>query len=133
VKYVMDVSGISEERSGFEPSSLPAGWDIDSTVLCDARTSHRAESREAVEAFLAGDSRDAIASADPLDVVQLYFGLGQLYAYDGRMAEAIVAFEKGRAFAQARMPAALGQLDEALGVAYLHKAVIDNGVVEHPD
>ena len=61
------------------------------------------------------------------------FSLAQLLAYQGRMDEAIAQFQlvlrrrQGR-----RIAATLPQMEEALGVAYLHRAELINGVYTEP-
>jgi tetratricopeptide (TPR) repeat protein len=129
VKFVFDVSGVPEERAGFEPRSLTPGWDLDARVLCGARTKARATSRAKIEKFLAEDPDGKV---DPLDVVQLYFSLGQLHAYDGQMDAAVTWFEKGSQVAEARFPASVPQMQQALGIARLHKAHLDSHIPEAP-
>ena len=114
---------MNEERAGVDPRRLPPGWDLDARVLCEGRTKALANSRASVQKFLAEDPNGLV---DPLDVVQLYFSLGQLYAYDGQMEAAVTWFEQGLRVAQTRFPASVPQMEQALGVARLHKAHMDN-------
>ena len=60
------------------------------------------------------------------------FSLAQLFAYQGRMDEAIAQFQLAYEVAKAPEAATLPQMEEALGVAYLHRAEMVNGVYTEP-
>ena len=64
--------------------------------------------------------------------MQAHFGLAQLLAYQGRMDRALERVSTGLRDCPRRVPAATLQMEEALGVAYLHKAEMDNGVYRAP-
>jgi hypothetical protein len=134
VRYVYDFSGFSEARAallvetGRQPdqNTSPRG-------VCDARTRSLASTYETVSAFLAPSNRDGLAAQDPVDVLQLMVGLGALDAYEGRMAASIAHYEDAYRYAATHVPDAALPLDEALGIAYLHKAGLDNHVFERPE
>ena len=64
--------------------------------------------------------------------MQAHHLLAELYAYRGQMGDVIAHFQKARELAVAAVPAAVPQLDESLGIAYLHKSAFDNGVHHKP-
>jgi hypothetical protein len=130
VKFTYDVSGFTEARIALDEVDKAPGWNMDPRAICDARTRALAASRTAVERFLASPA--AQADRDPLDLMQLVVGLGQLSAYEGRLGETVERFEQARAIAASQVPAAALQMDEAAGIAYLHKATMDNGVFAEP-
>jgi hypothetical protein len=129
VKYVFELSGYIESILSLREVPLPPGGDEDPRTVCGVRSRLEAATRSSVESFLASK---AAADVTPLDLAQAYFLLGQLHAFAGAMGPAIGAFEKARQVSLANEPALLLQLDEALGVAHLHKAGLDNGVFHAP-
>jgi tetratricopeptide (TPR) repeat protein len=133
VKYVLGVSGLVEALAAQDQLSKAADWNQQPRSICDTRTTAvRTAITSLEEALRPGPAQ---ASLSPPQLMQAHYGLGQFYAYGGRMGEAIAEFEHAYAIVTANVseadPAAL-QLDEALGVAWLHKAELDNGVYEHP-
>jgi hypothetical protein len=70
------------------------------------------------------------ASMAPIDRAQAYVLQAQLHAFHGDMAPAIAALEQAKKIADAQVPVLTLQLNEALGVAHLHKAEQDNGLYD---
>jgi hypothetical protein len=64
--------------------------------------------------------------------MQLQFGLGQLDAFEGALDKAIARFEEAARTAAQGVPAAAIAMDEALGIAHLHKATLDNDALAVP-
>ena len=62
----------------------------------------------------------------------MHFLSGQLHSYNGNMAAAVAAFEQAHRIADAEAPDLRPQLHQALGLAHLHKAAMDNGVFDRP-
>jgi hypothetical protein len=73
-----------------------------------------------------------VAQMAPIDRAQARILKGQLHAFKGEMAAAINALEEARQIAVAQVPTLRLQLIEALGIAHLHKAEIDNGLHQRP-
>ncbi len=131
VKYVYDVGGFTDARASLDTLDKPAGWNMDPRSICEARTQSLAATRASVEAYLAPSNRAVLSAQPPLDVMQLHFGLGQLDAFEGRMERAIARFEEAYRVAAA-VPGARLPTEEALGIAHLHKAGMDNDVFTAP-
>jgi hypothetical protein len=81
-----------------------------------------------MEDLLAPSNSAALAGQSPLDVSQEYYALGELYAYPGYMDKAIAQYRKAYEVALAGAPAVVPQIEEELGIAYLHKSEMDNGI-----
>ena len=64
--------------------------------------------------------------------MQMRYALGQLQAYQGNLGEAIQQWEAAYAGVGDEIPAAVPQLEEALGTAYLHKSEMENDVYRAP-
>jgi tetratricopeptide (TPR) repeat protein len=132
VRYVYDVSGFSEARAALESLDKPADWNMHPRSICDARTKSLANTQASIEAYLAPSNQAARARQTPINLMQLVFGLGQLDAYQGQMAQAIARFEEAARIAAADVPTAVLQMEEALGIAHLHKSSMDNHVFSTP-
>ena len=126
VKYVYDLSGYTEMAL----SLRQAGDTSNPFTLCQIRRQIMASARSLVDKALAAGSGSSSTTA--IDRANAYFLRGQLYAYEGNMAPAIGAYEKAREIAVAEVPELRLQFEEALGIAYLHKAEIDNGMLHTP-
>jgi tetratricopeptide (TPR) repeat protein len=157
VRYVIDVSGLVEAEAVLQAFPKPADWDQSPSAICQARRQSLAASERSLEAFLSpvrlkpdpagNDGRGAGAGlASPkrentsareggpsaFDVMQAHFSLAQLHAYAGRMDRALVQYERAYETARTGVPSAVPRMEEALGVAYLHKAGMDNGLHRAP-
>jgi len=132
VKYTPNVSGIGEAESALFRSAKPPGWDQDLKMVCESRKQTLANATRRLEDLLAPSNSAALAGQAPLDVSQEYYALGELYAYPGKMADAIAQYLKAYQVATAQVPAAVPQFEEELGIAYLHKAEMDNDIYKAP-
>ena len=131
VKYVFDVSGYSETVLTLRnvQGRLQAAENL--ATFCQLRRNLFATAQELVATALSREG--SLAATDPIDRAQTYFLKAQLHAFEGRMDQAIEAFEEARRIAVAEAPEQRLKIDEALGIAHLHKAEIDNGALHAPD
>ncbi len=132
VKYVIDVSGIVEAEAILQAFPKPAAWNQDPLAICQARRQSLASSQRSLESFLSGEQRAGGTSRSPFDLMQAHFALAQLHAYHGRMDRALVEYQAAYETARAGVPAAAARMTEALGVAHLHRAGMENGVHRSP-
>jgi hypothetical protein len=130
VKYVLDVSGYPEMVVSLRRAAIPADAHQHLPTLCQMRRQLSASARNLVQqALSAGSGSQPLAA---IDRAQTYFLQGQLHAYHGEMAPAIAAFEQARRLAVSEVPELRLQLEEALGIAHLHKAELENGILHAP-
>jgi len=135
VKYVLDVSGLPEAALSFDNFPKPVDWNQDPRTICDARNGSLVAMRTSLEEYFSPAGVAGRASkppVKPINTMQIHVGLGQLYAYAGDMAHAIEQFETAYRIAQSEVHDAVLQMEEFLGIAYLHKAGLDNGVHHSP-
>ncbi len=132
VKYVIDVAGSREAFVSLFQFQKPVDWNLDPRIVCRARRQSLVEGQASVEEDLS-PRHAAQRFTQPMDVMQLHFALGQMHAYRGEMGQAIEQFQEARQIARSAAPRSQLQFDEALGVAYLHKAELENGLYRHPD
>jgi tetratricopeptide (TPR) repeat protein len=127
VKYVFDVSGFADAIEAMRRFDKPPGWNLDLQNICRVRRASLQSAKERIEQRLTSPTD----LEDPLDRAQAHVLLGQLHAYQGRIDPAIAEWERALAAAQA-VPAARLPVMEALGIAHLHKASLDNGAFHTP-
>jgi tetratricopeptide (TPR) repeat protein len=132
IRYTPNVSGIGEAESALFRSEKPSGWSQDLRLICETRKQTWGNAVRRMEELLAPSNAAALASQPPLDVTQEFYALGELYAYPGKMDQAIEQYLKGYELARAKVPAAIPQFEEELGIAYLHKSEMENGIYEAP-
>jgi hypothetical protein len=131
VRPTLDVSGFVVAAVALQEFTKPEDWNQDPRLICEVRTKSLANAEEDVLRYLDRASRPG-AEVAPTDALQLEYMLGQLYAYHGRMGDAIERFTRVRERAVQIQPSLVPQLDEALGIAYLHKASLDNRLFHAP-
>jgi tetratricopeptide (TPR) repeat protein len=132
VKYVIDVSGLLEAEAVLQAFPKPADWNQDPPTICQMRRKSLASSQSSLENSLSPERQGARASRSPFDLMQAHFALAQLHAYDGRMDRALAQYQHAYEAARSGVPAAILRMEEALGVAHLHKAGMDNDAHRAP-
>ncbi|HKN60913.1 MAG TPA: peptidylprolyl isomerase, partial [Candidatus Acidoferrales bacterium] len=130
IQYPADVAGQVLADMLFQKYPKLNGWDQDLQGVCTIRKRSLAEGIEGIERLLADPKQ--MASKTPFDVIQTHYALAQLEAYQGNMDEAVQQWEAAYEVAASDIPAGLPQLTEVLGVAYLHKSQMENGVYQTP-
>jgi tetratricopeptide (TPR) repeat protein len=128
VRYVIDVSGLVEAEAVLQAFPKARDWNQSPASICRARRESMAASERSLEDFLSPEKQAVRAQRPPFDVMQAHFALAQLHAYYGRMDRAIDQYQRAFDTARAAVPAAAMRMQEALGVAHLHKAGMENGV-----
>ncbi len=132
VKYTLDVGGLPEAEAVLREFQKPVEWNQDPRGICNVRRASMADAQRMFEHFFQPD-KDALRTArPPFEVMQAYLGLAQLHAYQGALDLAIPQYEQAYQLARASVPAATLQMEETLGIAYLHKAGRDNDAYRLP-
>jgi tetratricopeptide (TPR) repeat protein len=131
VRYLLEVGGQNESLMALDLYQKPPDWEQDPRTVCAMRR----QSLESLESILEDSLSPTPArnrALPPEQVWHAHFSLGQVYAYQGRMRDAIAHFQRAYALARTESPATAPQLEQALGVAYLHAAEMANGIYEKP-
>ncbi len=130
IRYTVNLSGFSEAAAALADFAKPANWNTDLKLACTLRQQSFADLKaRAKKLAAAADS----AGHSPADSVALRLGLAQVYAYQGEMDAAIAQFEAALRTASAGARQLLPEVEEMLGVAYLHRAGAVNGLYDrHP-
>lgn len=135
LRYAPDVSGFVEAENVFFKSPKPADWPQNLGAVCDTRRQGFQSALRQVEEFMDPANEPALINTmklTPADLLNSHVGLGQFYAYDGDMAKAVFQWELAYKIALAQVPRAVPQLEETLGIGYLHKSEMENDVYRHP-
>jgi PPIC-type PPIASE domain len=122
IKYVQDVDGLAEAEAALARFPKPPGWNQDPGAVCELRTESLASVTKELKATLNADSGSSKPARATIDTLAAHFALGQLYAYQGDMRLAIEQYLISYDMAQSAVPEAVPQMEEALGIAYLHQS-----------
>ena len=128
VKYALTVSGQSEAQIPLREMSQDIVWDPTPQAVCEVMRSY--SQKDALERFLSPGDEKLVASQGPLNVIDAHTSLGEINAYIGNMDAAIEQYAKAQRLANS--PDTTQQLNETLGIAYLHKSEMENGVYRKP-
>jgi tetratricopeptide (TPR) repeat protein len=136
VKYVQNIDGLDEAEVALTRFPKTAGWNADPQRVCEARTQSLAAVTEQLNELLAAPRTDGASgppvATQPIDEMGMHFTLAQLYAYQGQVTPAIQEYEAAYRLALSNVPTAIPQMEEALGIIYLHKSGIENEVFKAP-
>lgn len=133
VKYVADIGGLPEAEAVLREFPKAADWDLDPRAICQARQDSLAAGAQLFEDFFAPSATELRKGRPPFELMQAHLGHAQLLAYQGSMTRAVEHYEQAYQIAKSSVGGALPQVEEMLGVAYLHKAGLDNGVFRQPE
>jgi tetratricopeptide (TPR) repeat protein len=129
IRFDVNVSGFSEAAAALANFAKPANWNSDLRLACAMRQQSFADLKARAKKLAAAADG---AGRSPADSVALRLGLAQVYAYGGEMDPAIAEFEAALRTASAGAPKLAPEVEEMLGVAYLHRAGAVNDVYLHP-
>ena len=132
VKYVINVGGFAEAELGLQKFDKPSDWNKDPGKICEVRKQSLATEKKALEDFLSPANENARATYLPIDLLNANFSLGEINSYEGNMDPAVKAYEEAYRIADSGLPVALPRMNEALGIAYLHKSEMENEVYRTP-
>jgi tetratricopeptide (TPR) repeat protein len=132
VRPTLSVDGFSEANTALNSIDKPEDWNQSPRQICELRQQSVGNVKSALARRLGPELQRTRAEYSPQDVMEAHVALGQLYSYDGEMAQAIAQFEAARRLAESDLPAAVPDLIQSLGVAHLHKAEMDNGLFHAP-
>jgi tetratricopeptide (TPR) repeat protein len=131
IRYAPNVGGKNEADLAFRSLPKPPGWSQDLRGLCDIRRKSLSTMIERLEKNeLLGATGQSAGSA--LDRIEAHYGLANLYAYQGEMGKAVAQWESAYQIATTQLTGAMPEMEEVLGIAYLHKSEMENDVYRHP-
>jgi tetratricopeptide (TPR) repeat protein len=133
IRYAPNIGGKGEADLAFRDfAKKPEGWSQNLHALCQIRQQSMAAVIDDVKKTLDPANPGSISHGRPLDAIQMHYALANLYAYQGEMDNAVEQWQAAYQIASSQLPAAMPELEEALGIAYLHKSEMDNDIYRHP-
>jgi tetratricopeptide (TPR) repeat protein len=131
IRYAPNVGGKNEADLAFRSLPKPQGWSQDLRGLCEMR---RKSLSTMVERLEKNELLNPAAqqSGSALDRIEAHYGLANLYAYQGQMQKAVAQWESAYQIATTQLTGAMPEMEEVLGIAYLHKSEMENDVYRHP-
>ena len=100
--------------------------------LCRIRQESLTSVIDYVQKSLDPSNPQGVAHGRPLDVIQMHYALANVFAYQGEMDKATDEWLAAYQVASSQLNGAMPELEEVLGIAYLHKSEMDNDVYRHP-
>ncbi len=125
VRFTFDISGNNEAEAALAGFHKPEGWNRNLATICEMRKQSYAAIVNRAEQLIAG-------ATEAPDAMSARVALGQLHAYQGEMDQAVTQWEIAYTRAKKDLPRALPYMEEMLGIGYLHKSEIANGVYRNP-
>lgn len=133
IRYPADVAGQVIADMAFQKYPKPAGWEQDLSAVCKVRKDSLSALESRLKQRLYSTNAQLFSTEKPADLIDEHYALAQLEAYQGKMENAVAEWEAAYQLAEAKVPAGTLQLAAVLGVAYLHKSEMENGVYRAPD
>jgi tetratricopeptide (TPR) repeat protein len=131
IRYAPNVGGKNEADLAFRSLPKPEGWSQDLRGICEIRRKSLSTMIDRLEKNELLDARGQ-NQGSALDQIEAHYGLANLYAYQGAMDKAVAQWESAYQIATTQLPGAMPELEEVLGIAYLHKSEMENDVYRHP-
>ena len=131
IRYPPNVGGKNEADLAFRSLSKTQGWSQDLKGLCEIRQTSLSTM---IDRLQSSDLLNAQAQGrgSALDQIEARYGLANLYAYQGKMGKAVAQWEAAYQIATNELTGEMPELEEVLGIAYLHKSEMENDVYRHP-
>jgi hypothetical protein len=132
IEYPADVAGQMIADLAFQKYPKPSGWEQDLREICEVRKQSLSALESRLSNRLYPATQKVTPAEKPIDSIQAHYALAQVEAYQGNMGPAVAEWEAAYRLAGANVPAGMPQLEAVLGVAYLHKSEMENGVYGEP-
>jgi hypothetical protein len=132
IRYQPNVGGKGEADLAFRSVPKPDGWNQDLRAMCEIRKRSLVVVIDHLQQSLNPSNLDGVESRRPLDGIQVHYALANIYAYQGNMDKATEEWQAAYQIAMTQLPGAMPELEEVLGIAYLHKSEMENEAYSHP-
>jgi tetratricopeptide (TPR) repeat protein len=132
IRYAPNVGGKAEADLAFRNFPKADGWNQDLHGMCEIRKNSLFQIIDQIEKSVPTADSAGLPQGKPLDMIEMHYGLANLYSYKGEMDKAVAEWESAYQIAQSQLPGAMPELEEVLGIAHLHKSEMDNDVYQNP-
>lgn len=127
IRFGAPVSGLGEADAAFQDYPKPDGWSHDLHEVCEIRGESLAAAKDAVKGFVGSGAPTDKGPSGAIEQIQGHSALAQLYAFSGELEKSIAEWKAAYQLAQSEDPKHLPNLEESLGVSYLHLSEMENG------
>ncbi|HEY1902000.1 MAG TPA: FG-GAP-like repeat-containing protein [Terracidiphilus sp.] len=110
----------------------PQDWNRNLQQVCTFQKESYATSIERLTKALAVIKVGQSSAYSATDILQGHMDLAQLLSYEGTMGESIKELKIADQIAQTYAPQRVPNIEESIGIAYLHLSEMENGVYLHP-
>ena len=128
IRYGPQVSGLGEADAALRDFPKADGWNRDMHQVCEIRQRSLSGAKDIMHDFVNSDRPGPSGPITTTDRIDAHSVLAQLYAYSGEMDKSITEWKAAYKLAEITDPKRLPNLEESLGVSYLHLAEMENGV-----
>lgn len=128
IRFGPSVGGLIEADAVFKEYSKPDGWNRDLRLACEIRKGSRADAIQRIGQFFTRGQTESSARLSPMDLAHTHALLAQLHAYAGDLEESIAEWKAAYQIALVSVPQAMPDLQQSLGVSYLHLSEMENEV-----
>ena len=132
IRYSPNVGGKGEADLAFRQFSKPEGWSQDLRAMCEIRKNSLSSVIDVITKSLDPANPEGVMHGRPIDIVQMRYALANVYSYQGEMDKAVEQWLAAYQLATSDLAGAMPELEEVLGIAYLHKSEMDNDVYREP-
>lgn len=130
IRYGAQVAGLVEADTALQDYPKPDGWNRDFHKVCQIRRDSLAAAKREVLDFVTSGVTPEGKKLTAGEQIQGHGALAQLYAFSGEMEKSISEWETAYKSAVAGAPGFIPNLEETLGVSYLHMAEMQNGIYQ---
>jgi tetratricopeptide (TPR) repeat protein len=132
LRYSFGVDGLSDAESAWNNFPKEEHWEQDLRRSCQTQRQSMAALTERQNRLLAEAQASPATEKTDYDILSLQLSIGLHSAYKGEMDQAIGVWEQAYPVALAEIPKAADYLDEMIGIGYLQKLQMENGVYHSP-
>ncbi|RPH54482.1 MAG: hypothetical protein EHM89_18510, partial [Acidobacteria bacterium] len=132
VKATISVDGLTDVQTAVVSLEKPADWDQDPRLICQIRQQAIDKYKMSLSRALAQESEKRSADVTLFDIIDGHASLANLHAYTGDLGLAVKEYEEAHRLALVHHPRTVPDHEQALGIAYVHKAAMENGLYTEP-
>jgi len=127
IHWGASVAGLVEADAAFGDYEKPKGWDHDLQQVCELRKKSLSSAISTLNRFSDPNDPSLAAAGSQVDLGTVHSTLAQIHAYNGDMEKSIAEWKTAYQLASTDTPGRLPNLEESLGVSYLHLSEMENG------
>ena len=135
IRFFPDISGSVEVDYIFARLPKPPGWNQDLQTICEFKAQAVRTAFRQFESYVVDANKRKPEEREPEGLVNAHHTLAQLWAHQGQLEKTVEHLSAAQEVARsAAEPRVILDLEEKLGIAFLHLAAFENRVpTSHPE